>query len=244
MMLWLFVVATVLLFAGIFLCDIFPPPNPGDGPQEWATFWTSNHELKRLGLVCGLAGGACFGCLPVLLFLQLKRIDGPSSPLAYFSLGLGVISTIPAAILPWIFWSPLVFRDTLNPELAQGLSDMGFFTFFLPWPFIVWMLGMAICVLRSPAQAVIPRWWAYLSIWIALSFLPAATIYFFKDGPLAWNGLLPWWLGIVTVSIWLVATFVVLVGAVAHLKREEEAPSPQHDSRDEGTTGLLGQLAR
>jgi hypothetical protein len=87
--------------------------------------------------MCGLVGGAGFVALALAIFQQLRRIDSVAAPLAYFQLGTGIIAAVFAAIFPWLAWSRLVYRtDTLSPDVAQAFTDLGMFTFFLPWPTI------------------------------------------------------------------------------------------------------------
>jgi uncharacterized membrane protein YraQ (UPF0718 family) len=56
-----------------------------------------------------------------------------------------------------------------------------------------------------------PRWFGYLNLWCGTLFVPAGLIFFFKDGPFSWNGILAWWVAyslIWPISQWL--TFDVL----------------------------------
>jgi len=222
-MLYLVAAGLGFLCVAILLCDLLPPPSPGNTPGSWVQFWSANIDLKRLGVILGLLGGSAFPLLVVVMFLQLKRIDGPSAPLAYLQLGAGLVTGFPALIFPWIAWSPLVFRgSTLNPDVAQALTDIGMFSFFLPWPGLVQIFAVGFCVLRDREQKF-PRWYGYLSFWVAVSLIPGGILYFFKSGPMAWNGLLPWWVGVSAVVIWVVASLFVLFRAIAAMEREETA---------------------
>lgn len=226
MLVGVFFIGGALFFAALFLCDLFPPPSPDRTPEQWKDFWTTNQDLKRLGLMCGLIGSGAVVAMPVLLFLQLKRVEGGSAPLAHFALAVGVVFVVPAVVLPWLFWSPLVYRDeTLSPDLAQGLSDLGFFIFFMPWPFMVWMLTVATGVLRSSGG--LPRWYAYLSLWIAAAAVPGGTIYFFKDGIFAWNGLMPFWLAVAALGVWVAATVVALLTTLSEQERSYSSLTPK-----------------
>jgi len=220
-MLYLVVGALGFLCAAIVLCHLLPPPAPANTPGQWSEFWSANVGLKRLGIICGLLGGAGFPFLIVVMFLQLKRIDGTSAPLAYLQLAAGLLTGFPALIFPWMAWSPLVFRaGALSPDVAQAFTDIGMFSFFLPWPGLVQIFAVGFCVLRAREQKF-PRWYGYLSFWVAVSLVPGGTLYFFKSGPLAWNGLLPWWVGVSAVVIWVLASLFTLFRAVAATEREE-----------------------
>jgi hypothetical protein len=65
---------------------------------------------------------------------------------------------------------------------------------------------------ESP-RPLLPRWLGYLNLWCAIGSLPAAGVYFVQDGPLAWNGLLSFWLPAVCFGAWAFATMAVLLKA-------------------------------
>jgi hypothetical protein len=69
---------------------------------------------------------------------------------------------------------------------------------------------------------VFPRSVGYANIWVALLFCAAAAAYFFKAGPLAWQGIFAFWLGLVMYTIWAFIPFITLRRAI----RTDEEPSP------------------
>ncbi len=57
----------------------------------------------------------------------------------------------------------------------------------------------------------------------ALLFCPAGFDVFFKDGPLAWNGLIAWWVLVVAFFLWLIVLSVVLLDAIRRQEEEGQA---------------------
>jgi hypothetical protein len=49
---------------------------------------------------------------------------------------------------------------------------------------------------------------------LALVFVPAALIPFFKTGPFAWNGVLSFWLPVGLFVVWLFVMWSVLTKAI------------------------------
>jgi hypothetical protein len=70
---------------------------------------------------------------------------------------------------------------------------------------------------------VFPRWLGYFNIWCALTFLPAALIYFFKNGAFAWNGVFCFWLPLTVFTTWFAVMFVMTRRAII---RQDEATVP------------------
>ena len=72
-------------------------------------------------------------------------------------------------------------------------------------------------------QPVFPRWLAYLSFWAAASFVFGALNYLTHTGPLAYNGLLAWWVGLIVFTIWIAAVTVSLLWYAIPSQAAEEA---------------------
>lgn len=68
-----------------------------------------------------------------------------------------------------MIWITALFRPKRSIEATPTLNDTA------------WLLFVGLCAA------------GFLNIWIALLFMPAAIMSFFKSGPFAWNGLLSFW---------------------------------------------------
>jgi hypothetical protein len=64
-------------------------------------------------------------------------------------------------------------------------------------------------------HAVFPRWFGYYNLWAMLLVIPDQLLFFFHDGPFAWNGLFGLWLPAVSFGSWFFVTFAVLRRAEA-----------------------------
>jgi hypothetical protein len=63
---------------------------------------------------------------------------------------------------------------------------------------------------RSP-EPVFPRWVGWSNVWLGVLLLPATIVIVFKTGPLAWTGLIGFWISAAVFGVWyLVMTWVVL----------------------------------
>jgi hypothetical protein len=61
-------------------------------------------------------------------------------------------------------------------------------------------------------------------LWCALLFCPGGTIVFFKSGPMAWNGVIAWWVVIVAFATWMSAlVYGLLKYAIPHQERKSDA---------------------
>jgi hypothetical protein len=70
-------------------------------------------------------------------------------------------------------------------------------------------------------KPLLPRWSAYLNIWTALGVAPGSFVVFVHNGPLAWNGILAWWLLCVSFFVWMVAMTWLMLRASRITERTE-----------------------
>jgi hypothetical protein len=83
------------------------------------------------------------------------------------------------------------------------------------------LFGVAVLIDRRP-RPIFPPWLGFLNTWRALVFSPPSFLVFFKTGPLAWNGLLVWWVPVAAFLLWFAPNFVCLLKAVGS---DDGAPS-------------------
>ncbi|HEX5805452.1 MAG TPA: hypothetical protein VFY31_03820, partial [Macromonas sp.] len=64
------------------------------------------------------------------------------------------------------------------------------------------------------AEPLIPRWAGYACGWSILMVLPDQLLFFFHEGPFAWNGLLGLWVPVIAFAAYFVVTFIVVRQAI------------------------------
>lgn len=205
----------VLFVAGFALADFFPPPSPNQSAAEVAATIDGNRTKIRFGIILCLA--SCPLLMPFLasFTIQMRRIEGPRPILAYSQLALGALATI-EFVIPYVFMLVSTYRTDQHPDVTRALYDVSWFFFLGVVSTFVLQLalfGIAVLIDTRP-QRVFPRWLGYANIWLALMFTPASFLVFFKTGPLAWNGLLVWWVPVFAFLLWFVPNFVCLLRAV------------------------------
>jgi hypothetical protein len=218
----------VVFFVGFWvLAGFIPPPDPADSAVTVAARFREHATTIRWGLLLSLYAGAL--CVPwtAAVTVQIRRIEGSFSPLAYANLGLG--AALPFEfIVPIYFWQTAAYRADRSPQLVQTLNDLGWLPFTgLVYTIVVQAVVVGIAVLIDKrAVPIFPRWFGYLSLWCAALFCPAGLDVFFKDGPLAWNGLIAWWVLLVAVFVWLATLSTLVLRAISNQEHEQRAAEP------------------
>jgi hypothetical protein len=223
-----------LFFVGFWAIARFvPPPSPALGPQEIKDFFAANTAGIRVGMLINMLAGALMLPWCASWAVQMKRIEGRTSPLTYTMIMCGACLVL-ELIFPCAFWEVAAFRPEGDAEMIQRLNDLAWLPFLgILSTAVIQGFVMGAAILQDKrAQPAFPRWAGYFNFWIVMMFFPACFIYFFKSGPFAWNGLLAWWLIVFVFATWILVDTVVLLKAIRH---QEAHPDPAGLTLDELT---------
>ena len=194
----------LLLGVGLMLAGFVPPPSPQMGAQEISDFYAANHVKIATGMIISLFGIAGYVALVAAISAQMQRMQTNSALPQYLQLGAGMIGVL-TVMFPVMIFAIAAFRPERDPQITQAINDIGWLILIPAFPtFIAQFAGVAIGVLKdASATPVFPRWVAYFNIWVGILFVPGGMAYLFKTGPLAWDGLLAFWLAASAFFIWL-----------------------------------------
>lgn len=212
--LWCGPVGTLFFGIGfVLLAGWLPPPAPGNSIEDIVGIYNNTNGI-RSGLLLTCLGGALLGPWVAVISTVLKRIEGPESPLAYTQLGLGMLTLTIFTMVPMVLQTA-AFRPDRDLNSLLVLHDLGWITFIGSYAFpTVQCLSVTACIFSDPEQRILPRWFGYFNAWIAIGFVPASTLYWFKEGPFAWNGLMPWWIPVFVFFAWIVVNTAVVRKAI------------------------------
>jgi hypothetical protein len=206
----------LLFFLGYgVIARYIPPPDPARSAAHVANFYRAHANSIRAGMVLSMFGLVFWVPFVAAISVQLKRIEGEHTPMTYTQLALG--AGLPVAFFPALyFFEVAAYRPERSDQSIQTLNDMGWLPFTgIVYAIFVQNLSIGIAVLADKrTEPIYPRWYGYFCIWSGILYCPASLDVFFKDGPLAWNGLFSWWLSLVAFFAWLIVTTVVTLKAI------------------------------
>jgi hypothetical protein len=192
-----------------------PPPAPTAGPEAIAGLLAGNAVVIRAGMcVCVLASalllpwGAAVGA-------QLRRMEPEQPWMVYTWITANTILVI-LFIYPCLWWAVAAFRPGFNPEVVQSINDMAWLGFMGIIPTaLIQCIVLAVATFRdNQPTPLFPRWFGYFQVWCCLLLTPDLVVYCFKTGPLAWNGLLAFWVEIFAAFAWNIVTTVMTAKAI------------------------------
>lgn len=202
---WCSVIYLVLLGIGFWAFPNFIPPlSPSDSAAETAHIFRENFVSIRLGMIICMFGAMMVMPFFISIAMELKEIEGGVGMLTMWQI-LGGLSTAILTFYPAMWWLLASYRPQERaPEIIQLLNDAAWLQFvgglsiFLPCLITV---GIG-AFMDKREQPAFPRWLGYVSIWACILFLPGQFIFFFYDGPFAWDGIIAFWLPTVVLMGW------------------------------------------
>jgi hypothetical protein len=221
--LWLAVVfGAFLLIAFILFPGFFPPMSPRMSASAVAEFYARNTTMIRTSMIIFNFCGIMLLPLFMVIVYQMKRMATPTQVLAYCYLSAAATGATLFAIAD-LFWLIAAFRPDRDPQLIMLLNDLAWITFTAPVGMIIAQnlcLGLAVLLDDQP-RPIFPRWVAYFSFGVALVIAPSVCAAVLQSGPLAWNGLVSFWLRIISYAVFLIVMFFVLRSAIKRERTEE-----------------------
>ena len=223
---WTGLVMLLLFILGFWVvAGYVPPSGPHESVGQIVRFYSSNTTAIHLGLWMTMLAAALCVTFFTAVSVQMRRIEGPHSPLAWAQLICGGLFTI-EFIIPLMIWQGADYRPALDPSMTYRLHDLGWLFFLgVVSTGVVQAVVIAWAILRDPReQPIFPRWVGYTSLWCGLLFMPGGLIVFFKSGPLDWRGLIAWWILLAAFAIWVVVlVYSLLAHAIPNHDREARA---------------------
>ena len=219
-------IAIITFFVGFAIAGFFPPPSPHLDLTHVVHVYAANPDRVRLGGLIMVFSSGLVTPFAAAVTIQMRRIEG--SETAVFSLTQFAAGTagILLFLMEAMFWSIAAYRPDRPPVITQTLNDIAWFFTVMPFALIfVQALSIAAAILLDRrAQPVYPRWLGYFNAWCAVLYVPGGTCTFFKHGPLAWNGVLAFWLPAIVYTTWFV-TMAVQTSRAARQQAYELVPS-------------------
>jgi hypothetical protein len=199
------------LLGGLLAAGFLPPPSPHGSAAAIARTYTAHTTRIRGGVI--FASIACALLVPwyAVIAVHLRRIERAHRLLTYTFI-LAAAGGMMDFILPLLFMETAAFRPA-DAQFVQHLNDLGWICLVAGGPiFAVQAAVVAVAILQDQRQRpVFPRWSGYLSLWCVLLFEPGVFAVFFKTGPLAWRGVLSFWVPAAAFGVWIVALTVIVI---------------------------------
>jgi hypothetical protein len=217
-----------ILWISVFL--LFPgfvqPMSPTMSAEEVAAFYRDPENLPRIRYSMIVFNWFAVGLIPILalVVLQIRRM-AHRTPIFSYAVIACAAGGPTIFLMANLFWLLAAFRPDRDPELTLLLNDLAWVTFASQVGFLIAqsvILALAIYLDRQ-LRPVFQPWVAHFNLVVAALLIPAAFVGAAMTGPIAWDGLLTFWVRNITIGLWIVVMGVVLGQAIKRQRAEDEA---------------------
>jgi hypothetical protein len=200
-----------------------PPMSPTMSAEEVAAFYRDPNNLPLIRYSMIVFNWFSIGMIPflALIVLQIHRMAHRTPILSYAY--LGCLAGGPMLLFTAdLFWLLAAFRPERDPALTQLFNDVAWISFSSQVGFLIAacaFLSLSIYLDRQE-RPVFQPWVAHFNLVIALALAPAAFAAVSLTGPVAWDGLLSFWVRNGAIGLWL-AVMTVVLGQNLYRQRRE-----------------------
>ncbi|CAN7415034.1 hypothetical protein LJR219_002640 [Phenylobacterium sp. LjRoot219] len=202
------------------------PMSPTLSAEAVAAFYRDPENLPRIRysmVVFNWFGVALIPFL-ALIVMQIRRMAHQTPILAFCF--YGCLTGGPTLFfMADLFWLLAAFRPERDPELIQLFNDLAWVTFTGQVGFLIGqsvILALSIYLDRQP-KPVFKTWVAHFNLVVAAALAPASFVALATEGPIAWDGLLSFWVKNIAIGLWILVMAVVLGQTIYRQRREQGA---------------------
>jgi hypothetical protein len=223
------------------LLNMIPPPSPKLSATEIAHWYAVRHTKIRVGAVIASWTSAFMVPLSIVIAAQMSRQETGRKVWSAMTICGGALMSI-FLVLPPLFWGVAAFTPSRAPQVTAIMHELGMLTLTTTDQFYIfmWVAIVVICLLpTSITNSPFPRWFGYFTAWIAVMFEAGAFAFLPRTGPLAWNGLLVFWLPLTLFGAWIAVMSYLLLTSLKRQRLDtvsERALAQSEESERHGIT--------
>ena len=216
-----YVVPGLLGFA--VFAGFWPPPGPDLTADQISAYFVEHRTGLIAGMVLLAFCGPWYIVWSAAISRVIGRIEGPMGGLARIQFIGGVLTGL-VTFTPGTIWLTAAIRaEDHSPETIQTLYDFGwmfFDTTFVCSALQSIAIGVAVLIDRRPIS-LYPRWFAWMSFLTAACYVPLMLMPFFRTGPVAWDGVVSFWVVFVEFFAFTAVGTVLTWRALRRLEDED-----------------------
>jgi len=215
------------LFVGLwgFLGRNMPPFSPNATPEEVKAHFVELRLPLLIGMSVALTITAFYMAWSVAIARVMEHVEGPGGVFSKLEMMGGTITCAPimTACMAWL--TAAHEAHYLDPGVVHMLYWMGWLLFDLAY--FVTSLQIAACSIAfmrdKREKKLVPdavSWWGWVTF---ASFFVVSAIPFLTTGPLAFNGVISFWVAFFTWFFWIAGLGYFVFKAIDRIKAEDEA---------------------
>jgi hypothetical protein len=227
-----FFVGTFVVLFGLVAGNLPPFPADADPQAVWQNY-ADNRMRIMIGLSLLLTTAVAYLPFSAAVAKVMERIEGPGGVWAHLE-RLGATITFAPPLVACVLWIGAAHNvQTIDPGTAHLLYWMGWFLVDLGYAVTSLQIAAVSIVFMQDKRInkLVPDAVSWLG-WVTFAtFFVVLGVPFFTTGPLAFDGLLSFWVAYPMWFIWITVLSYFIIKAVDRLKAEDAAAARINASR-------------
>ncbi|RAQ74849.1 integral membrane protein [Aspergillus flavus] len=189
-------IALLLVFIFFGASGLLPPTSPLQAPQDLADYYQQNKDNINIGIFLLLLASSLWPLFAVGISNQLARIPGINITILILQMAGGCLLGFALALIG-TFFAAATYRSGRDPVITQLASDLAWLLYMcIGSPMILQTFAISWAIFfDNRAKPLIPRWVGWTVSTISVWAIPTEYVaHCFHEGPLAWDGLLSFWI--------------------------------------------------
>lgn len=206
-----FIYIAMMMIGMIPLAHWFPSQPPSWDADQINSLFHQNTFGFKLGMIMVLIGSMFYVPWTAMMAKLVMAVEGKAGILTFCAIIAGTTNVLLTAY-PAGYWLTASFRGERSKELVQLLNDIAWMQFLgviAPFYFVVIAIIYASFADSDP-NPIIPRWVGWFNVFFMFDLIPLSFIFFFKSGPMAWNGIFGFYLPFATFWVWFFVMFYTI----------------------------------
>ena len=208
-----------------FVARNMPPFPPSATPDEVKAHFQEFRLPLLIALSICITMTAFYMSFSVAVARVMERIEGPGGLLSKLEMMGGTITCAPVMVTLAIWLTAAHEVQYLDASIMHMLYWMGWLLFDLAY-FVtsLQIAAVSIVFMRDKREKkLVPNavsWWGWVTF---ASFFAVSAIPFVTTGPLAFNGVISFWIAFFTWFFWIPSLSYFIIKAIPRLQAEDEA---------------------
>jgi hypothetical protein len=219
----------IFLAAFFFLWGVLahniPPFSPSATPDEVKAHFVELRLPIMIGMSVCLTMTSFYMAWSVAIARVMERIEGPGGVFSKLEMMGGTITCAPIMVACAMWLTAAHEAPTLDPSIMHMLYWMGWLLIDLAYFVTSFQIAaVSIVFMRDKREKkLVPAavvWWGWVTF---ASFFVVSAIPFVTTGPLAFNGVISFWIAFFTWFFWIPSLSYFIIKAVDRIKAEDVA---------------------
>ena len=189
-------IALFLVFIFFGASGFLPPTSPLKASQDLADHYQHNNDNINIGISLLLLASSLWPLFAVGISNQIARIPGIHITILILQVAGGCLLGFALALIG-AFFAAAAYRSGRDPLITQLASDLAWLLYMcIGSPMILQTFAISWAIFSDNREKpLIPRWIGWTVSTISVWAIPTEYVaHCFHDGPLAWDGLLSFWI--------------------------------------------------